>query len=197
MKNTTKLAITTKTVAPIVADVKKLVVASDADTVVATEILSRANKKLDEVIEYKETKTKPLNEALKVIRAETREVENVLSEVVATIKGKLSAYETAKRFKIRAEEERLAKAVDTGKVDIDEAAGKLAVIERAKTEEVVAESGKITYREDKLLKITDEKKIPRVFLMADEDKILEALKAGAVVPGCEIEIVMTPINRRK
>jgi nucleoid DNA-binding protein len=91
--------------------------------VVATEILSRANVKLDEVIAYKETKTKPLNEALKVIRAETREVEGVLSEVVVTIKGKLSAYETAKRFKIRVEEERLARAVDTGKRIEVQAAG--------------------------------------------------------------------------
>jgi hypothetical protein len=34
-------------------------------------------------------------------------------------------------------------------------------------------------------------------MIVDEGRVLEALKAGVVVPGAEIEVVAVPINFRK
>ena len=61
---------------------------------------------------------------------------------------------------------------------------------------VVTDSGSIKFRETKVLKIVNGKIIPREYLLVDERKITEALKAGVTVPGCELELKMVPVNSR-
>ena len=63
-------------------------------------------------------------------------------------------------------------------------------------EKVTAQSGGLSFREKKVLKITDEKLIPKQYWIIDEDAVLAALKEGKKVKGADITIEMTPVNKR-
>ena len=82
-----------------------------------------------------------------------------------------------------------------GKLRVETAVKKIENIETP-DHQVATEAGLVKFREDKVLKITDETKIPREYLVVDEKKLLEALKGGVIVPGAEIDIKMTPVNFR-
>ena len=66
----------------------------------------------------------------------------------------------------------------------------------APEEKVTTDSGGLSFREKKVLKITDEKLIPKQYWIIDEDAVLAALKEGKKVKGAEIQTEMVPVNRR-
>lgn len=167
------------------------------DMVAATELLSQANKYLKAVIEEKEKVTKPLNEALKAERARFKPLETKLEGMIAAIRANMSTYQTAEVARAREEAAKIAARIGEGKgkLKVETAVNKIENIETA-DESVSTDSGMVKFREDKVLKITDEEKIPRKFLLVDEKAVLAALKNGEKVPGAEIEIKLVPVNYR-
>ena len=159
------------------------------------EILSQANQYLDALTTDREKLTKPINEALKEIRAKYKPAENALNDIISTIRGAVSQYQTTEIARKHAEEELLSKQLSSGKVDLNTAVTKLEQIKEAPGR-VETASGSISFREDKVLRIIRAQDIPREYLIPDEKAILGALKTGKVIAGCELEVVMTPINRR-
>lgn len=192
-----EVAIYEKKLIPIVEESLKIKVVDDEGLVMATEILSRLNKLNDMITEEKEKVTVPLNEALKAERARWKPLEDSYKKGIEWLRGQAGAYQTAKLKKQREEEAKVAAKMAQGKIDINKAGDKLVKIEEESgLKKVATDSGKLSFREVDTLKITDENKIPREYLIVDEKKVLEALKAGKVVAGCEIEVVAQPINYR-
>lgn len=161
------------------------------------EILSRLNRMLDDVVAEKEKVTKPLNEALKAERERFKPYERKLEEAIKMIKDEMSGYQMRLLAEKKKAEEKAAKELASGKIDIGAAVDKLAVAGKGLVEgRVETASGAVKFRTDRVVRIVDEAKIPREYMIADMKKIKEALMAGVAVRGTVLEEVQTVVNYR-
>lgn len=194
---TQEVTIIEKEVGPLVKQAKDITIASASDLTNSVEYLSRLNQTRDQWIESKEELTKPINQALKEIRARYKPVEEMLDEAIQAVRDEQSRYHTAEMRRQKEEEAKIANKVAPGKghISVETAIKKIDAIEKV-DQKVATTSGSVSFREVQVLKITDEKKIPRQFLIIDESALLKALKAGEKVSGAELEIISRPINIR-
>ena len=164
----------------------------------ATLILSQANKVLDAIIAEEEKITVPANAVIKAERARWAESKGQLKDTIATLRAKLSAYQTLSIAKQREEEAKIAARIAPGKgnLSVETAIKKMSEIDRAE-DKIETEAGSISYRTKQTLKITNKDLIQKEYMLPDEDLILEQLKNGITIPGCEIEIIQVPINSRR
>ena len=178
-------------------DMQKIEIKNDTDMKEAAELLTNFNKKLDAITEEKEKVTKPLNDALTAERARWKPFETKLSGYITTIRKAMGSYQLQKEKEAEEEAARIAARVGEGKgkLKIETAVRKMDEIEKPATV-VGTTEGMVKFREIKKLKITDASKIPAKFLVPNEAMILEALKNGETVPGCEIEIEKSVVNFR-
>lgn len=197
MKTTikTKLILKENKVRPLIEQAKGIKIIDNVTLGVATEVLSQANILLDQVVEYKETKTKPLNQALRVIRAETKPFEELLEKVVETVKGKMTIYHTDKIKKQREDEAKILLKVEQGHIDAETAVNKLAEVKEA-VDTMTADSGSIKFKEYEGFRIADVTLIPHEYLLVNEPKIRQAMKDGVKLPGVEYYKEMRPTNYR-
>jgi len=192
-----QIAIIQTELSPIVAKAKAVVVKDQKTMESASLMLSELNKKADMIEEEKQKVLKPLNEARTAEINRWKPVLSILTTSTDYLRSTISGWQTAETKRVRAEEEAIANRVGEGK-------GKLKVetavkqIEKIETpdEQVATEAGLVKFREDKVIKITNIALIPREYLVVDEKKLLEALKAGISVAGAELDIRMTPVNFR-
>lgn len=187
--------ITIKEISPIVAKATALKISSPETMSQSAELLSQCNKFLDKVTADKKAITDPINKALKEVRAKYKPIEEPLEEAIAIIRKEQSQYQTSLILKQREQEKKISDRVAKGTLKIETAVSKLEALDRPETK-VETNSGSVSFREDKVLKITDITKIPREYLNPDEKRILNGLKDGFDIPGCELETVMVPVNKR-
>lgn len=170
-------------------EAKKVVITDDESLEQASKFLSSLNKMLDAVQAEKFKITAPLNEALKVERARWKPFETVYEDLIADTRKKLSVYQTAKMKQAEADYVNIAKQVGKGKLDVNTAQEKIDLI--VQPHKKVA---KVSFREDKVLKIINIAKIPDEYWVIDEKAVKEALKAGKEVPGATLDTVLTPVD---
>ena len=192
-----ELVIAKRTVPTLVSQATAIETISEENKKDASEILSQLNQWNDRVVADRETLTVPLNALLKNIRARYSPIETMLKTNIEGLRGKLGRYQTEATRLAREEEAKIAARVGDGKghLKVETAVKKMDEIAKP-SETVAADSGSLSFREDKVLKIVDAKLIPDEFYDLNERRALDALKAGRAVPGCEIELVQVPINRR-
>lgn len=183
--------------APIIERAQSITITSNEDMPVASELLSQLNQYMDRLTEEKEKVTKPLNEALKAERARWKPLEEAYNGAISAVRSAMTTFMTAEAKRVKeAEAKIIARVGDgTGKLKIDTAARKLGEIEKA-PEKVVTDTGMVKFRTVQRLSITDTALIPREYLVPDEKMILDALKAGTAVAGCEIIEEQVPVNYR-
>ena len=162
----------------------------------ATEILSQANKALDAAKEKKDEVMRPALDVVAAERKRWKPLEDILGGVVKSIRGKMSAYQTMMIQKKEAEDAKIAARVKSGKGNLKPETAIAKMEENTPDKKVETESGTVGFKAKKQLKIVDESKVPREFLIVDEKAVFEALTSGNPVAGCEIEIIQVPINRR-
>jgi cell division septum initiation protein DivIVA len=182
-------------VSPITKVATDLKIKTADDMSKATEILSKLNKQLDRVIQEKEKVTKPLNEALKAERSRWKPIETTIESAINDIRQKMSVYQTKLIQEARAKEAKIAEKMNDGKLSIEKAVEKFSSISKP-DEKVSTDSGSVSFRTDKILKITSIKDIPDMYWIVDESLILADLKAGKQIKGACIEEIQVPINRR-
>lgn len=184
-------------VSPIVTKAKAIVVKDQKSMEQASLMLSELNKHADRVEEEKAKVLKPLNAARTAEINRWKPVLTILDTATDYLRNTISSWQTAEVKRVRAEEEAIANRVGEGKgkLKVETAVRKIEEID-APDARVSTDAGTVQFREDKIVKITDESRIPREFLVVDEKKLLEALKAGVSVPGAELDIKMTPVNFR-
>ncbi len=192
-----KIVVYRNEISQIVKEANAIEIKNERDMKEASELLSRLNQFNDKIAEEREKVTKPLNEALKAERMRWKPIETPNAEAIAIVREKMSVYQTAEIKRQREEEARIAARVGEGKgkIKIETAVKKLDDVEKP-DDQVKTDSGLTAFREDKVLRMIDASLIPREYLVVDEKKVLEALKAGIKVPGAEVEIKMVPINYR-
>lgn len=184
-----------KDILPLVRQSNEIEISSGEDLQNSVEILSRLNQTRDRVIEDKEKMTKPINTALKEIRAKYKPIEEMLDGAISAIRNEQSRYHTLEMKKSKEEEKAIADKMASGEVDVNEAIQELSTINTV-GQKVSSSSGSVSFREVQTLKITDINLIPREYMVVDEKLLLSALKEGKVIPGSEIEIISQSINRR-
>ena len=191
--NTTEIAVIKKSIPDtLLSEVQALEITDSKSLSFATEKLSQINKYLDSVVAWKESKTKPLNTALKVIRAETKTLEEMLGNAVDFIRERMSEYATSVEQKKQAIADRTK--AGKGNYSIDTALEKVAQI--AVPDVVATESGSLQFRAKTILEITDLQLIPREYLIVNEALLLQALKDGKVVSGATTKTIQVPYNSR-
>lgn len=192
-----RIAVIQTELSPIVTKARGVVVTDEKSMQAASLMLSELNKKADMIEEEKQKVLKPLNEARTAEINRWKPVLSVLETATDHLRGTIGAWQTAEVKRVRAEELAIANRVGEGKgkLKVETAVKKIEEIETPQGQ-VATEAGLVKFREDKIVKITDEKLIPREYLVVDEKKLLEALKGGVAVPGAELDIKMTPVNFR-
>lgn len=197
MKETEEIKHLENEITPIVAYSTSIFVKSDADMKVATEALSQVNKYADMVEEKREAITKPLNLALKAARGLFKPLEERLEASIDHIRGEMSRYQTEKVRLAREEEAKIAARVGEGKgkLKMDTAIRKIGEVEKP-ADEVVADSGVVTFMEVQKFEVMDITLVPKEYLVVDEVKVRAAMKAGVKVEGVRYYTEMVPKNYR-
>lgn len=201
-KSTTKkeeksITVIEKEVSPIVSKAQALLVNDQKSMVVATEMREKLKFVLKGLTVDKEKVTKPLNEALREVRLRYKPLEDQLNMAIEAINSKMSTHQTEAIRKQKEEEAKIASRVGEGrgKIGIETAIKKIENVEKPATH-ISTVAGGARFRTDKILKIVDESKIPRDYLIPDKTRILVDLKGGKPVEGCEIEEIQTPVSTR-
>lgn len=198
--------VVTKEVSPIVKEATELVIETQAQMPAAVSLLSRLNTLNDKVVEDREKITKPMNAALKEVRAKYKPVESALEEAIGLIRDKMSAFQTEQvRIKKAKEAEEAAK-VASGEVSLEEG---VAALEGTSSEvaSVETKEGDVSFKTVEKLKIVNTEQLIKDiienhagsferFVSYNEKELLIALKAGTVIKGVTIEEIQVPINYR-
>ena len=171
-------------------------IANYEDMTKATSTLSQLNTALKSLTAQKELVTKPLNEALREERARFKPLEDQLNLAIAHIRQEMTRYQTLALAEKAKEEEAISKQVAKGKLAVEDALVALDDIAKV-TQEVSTDAGKVKFRTVKVLSITNEKLIPREYLIIDEKAVLEALKADIKVSGAQLVEQQIPVNTLK
>lgn len=190
---TTEIAVIKKSIPnTLLSEVQALEITDSKSLSFATEKLSQINKYLDSVVAWKESKTKPLNTALKVIRAETKSLEEMLENAVDFIRERMSEYATS----VATEKAKIAERIGEGRghLKVETAVNQMSAI--SVPDVVETESGSLQFRPRTILEITDLQLIPREYLVVNEALLLQALKDGKVVSGATTKIIQVPYNSR-
>lgn len=192
-----KAVVIQREVAPIISEALEVEIKGKEDMKIATELLSKLNKVADRIDEEKAKVLDPLNEARKAEMARWKPLEIQYGKAIEYLRAEISAYQTAEIKRQREEEAKIAARVGEGKgkIKIETAVKKMEKIDKPETM-VTTEVGVIKFREQKVIKYIDEKLVPREYLIVDEKKVLDALKAGVSVPGCVLDSVQVPVNSR-
>jgi hypothetical protein len=159
-----------------------LIIQSAKDMESASSLLSILNRRRDQITEE---------------RSRWKPIEMVLDTHIDDIRSRMSAYQTEQSRIAKEEEAKIASRIKPGKgnLSLDTALEKMDAINTPE-EKVTTDNGSVSFRTDKRLKITDETKIPRHYLIVNEKLLLEDLKKGVAVYGAEIEEVKTVVNKR-
>jgi hypothetical protein len=196
--DTTEVKRIEKDIAPVVAKADKIIVIkNDKELEVATEVLSKLNVYADSVKAEKKKLTEPANATLKAIKALFAPLEEKVLPKIEAIRGAMSVYQTEKSEKAEAEAAAIADRVRKGKGGFSEetAMRKIDEIEKP-IEKIVTDSGSLGWIDKQTLEVMDLTLIPREYLVVDEKKVLEALKAGVDVAGARIKVIKVPRNTR-
>lgn len=118
----------------------------------ATSTLSTLNKSLDTLTAHKEAKTKPINEALKKIRADYKPLEEQLTASITSIKQSILRY-TQEQAKIALQREE--KILNDKRTTLTTKIQQLAEIDQSPTEKVTTEQGAITFTTTKKYALAD------------------------------------------
>jgi len=179
----------------IINKAKSLTVHTNEEATTATEVLSRANKALDLLETREHARTERLKAELAFIREPYLEPKKALKGIIADLRQKLGDYQTTSLQQAAKEAEAIATRVEEGTLKPVTAIRKLDAIDVAPAK-IAVQSGSLSFRPKQTLKIVDVDKIPRMYMVPNEEMILGFLTNGKTIPGAEIEIIQVPINRR-
>ncbi len=192
-----EVSIVIKQSSPVIEEAKALKIDSPKKMEEAVEVLSKLNKFLDAVVAYKEKKTKPLNELLKVIRGETKPVETMLEEAIEIIRDGMSDYQTEAKRIADEEADKISARVGEGKghLKMETAVKKMEEIETPDNK-VVADTGSVKFKTVEQFEVIDIKLLPIEYHLADEVAIRKQMVAGNKLAGVRYFTKEVPVNTR-
>lgn len=188
-----KLEIISKDITPIAETAKGVTIKTEKDKEQASVILASLTIQRDRLIADREAITKPMNEALKGVRAKYKPFEEVLDVAISDLRNKIGGYQTEQLKLQKVEEDKIASRVGEGrgKLKFETAQEKISNLPK-----VAEKTGAISFRTDKVLKIVDSSKIPMEYYDLNKSRLLNDMKAGKEIVGVLLEEVQTVITKR-
>lgn len=192
-----------ETILPAIPNLQAIKIVDTPSLTKATEYLSKANKFLTALEADRKAITAPIKASIKAIEAKYKPTEDQLNAIIADIRQQMSQYQTAQTKLQQIAEQKIADRLEKGTLTLPTALKKMEAIP-VPVNKTTTDSGSVSFKESKVLKITDENAIKAYitktqdwsFTAINETTLLAKMKAGLVVPGAEVEIIMVPINRR-
>lgn len=177
--------------APIKAQATKAEAAATAlqiktvdDLTAATEILGKIKTVGKMITTKKETITKPLNEALKNVRAFFAPLEKQWWDAEKIVKDKMIDYQNDQLAKAAKQTEKVEEKVAAGKMSFEKAAEKIEAVTPQKN--ITTNAGAAQFRTVREVVIDNETLIPREYLVLDMVKIRKVALAGVGIPGVRV-----------
>lgn len=165
-----------------------LLVLTKEDEEKAIELANRLNILAKATKEKKESITKPMLEALDNVRELFRPREGQIKSIIDSLKNKVLEFKQTERAKAEKEKEKIDKKLEDGKIS-----QKVALKRQQEVQEVEkttsTESGKMTMKKRKVVKIINPELLPKEYLIPDEAKIKKVALAGVEIPGVEVQEV--------
>lgn len=161
----------------------------------AVEMLSELNRAADKIENEKAKVMRPLLDAVAAERGRWKPFETLLASPIATMRSKISKYQTAAKAKEKEEADKLAARVAKGTLKADTAVRKLDELPTAAAK-VETDNGSVKFRTIRVFEIKDITKIPYTHLMPNEVLIRADMKKGIEHPGIEYRDEEQPINSR-
>lgn len=184
-----------KQVSPVVAFVGEMTITSSEDMSDATSKLSELNKFADNIKIEKEKITKPINEALKEVRAKYKPVEDMVDEAISILKKKMGDYQM-EAIRIQKEQEKvIAEKLASGKIKVETALKRMDKVEEVENK-VKTENGSVSFRTEKDFQVEDISLLPKEYLLPNEVSIRSAMKKGTELPGVKYFEKQVIVNRR-
>lgn len=192
--HTRELSVVRGQVMRALAVAESIIVGSDEQMLEAGEIRKKIKQVGKIIKEKKEEITKPLNEALKNVRAMFAPLEQNCEEAEMRVSQKMLIYQSkvdAERRKIEAEAQRkmeeAQRKLEEGKISEKQAQAVEARAEKKleSAPEAIKKSEDFHTRTVKKFRILDANAIPRSYLVPDEVAIRKAMMAGVAVAGVE------------
>lgn len=188
-----------KEISPVIAQVENMSIACPADMFNATSILSQLNKFNDAMQEEKEKLTKPLNEAIKEVRARYKPTETLIIDAIASIKGKMGTYQQL-ALKVQQEAEmKIADRVSRGTLKVDTAIRKLGEMDTVE-DKVKTDDGAVSFRTIRKFEVMDVVILANFeggkYVEPNDTAIREAMKEGRELPGVRYYEEQSVVNKR-
>lgn len=165
--------------------VQELVVDSPETYSQAVDLVSKLKETGSKIKDQKESITKPLNEALRNARGMFAPIEDSFEKAEALIKRKLLDYKRKVDEEARKKEEAIAKKVEAGNMKLETAEKKLDNIQRVDNT-THGETGKVSIRKVKKVRIVNADLVPRAYLVVDEVLVRKDALSGIAIPGVEV-----------
>lgn len=163
-----------------------LTIKTEAEIKSASDILFQISEVAKRIKEEKNKIVKPAKEIIEWAKNTFGSVEKQCQEAEYIIKDKMIAYDKKKQAEAQKKLEKISEKVATGKIDLDKASEKIENLKPANSYE--GASGSVQFRQQKVVVITDEAKIPREYLTPDMQMIKADAFRGVEIPGVKVEI---------
>ena len=184
-----EITVIEKQVSPIVTQAQSIKIVDSESLNKASDLRVKIKEAIDYVEQDKEKIYRPIKDALDEVNNRYKPWEKSLEEALKTINSRMTKYQTEVYAAQKKEEERIAKQLSKGKIDVETAIEKIEAV--AKVESTI-ETNFVNMPE---LVIENIAKIPREYLIPDEKKIKAALSAGISVPGAVMKDRLVPKSR--
>lgn len=175
-------------------------ITSPTEMVQATELLSRANKTLDELTDDKTAITKPINDSLKLIRAKYKPLETRLEALIQAIRTEMAKYQQAQLKAKHEAELAISKRIGEGKgkLKLETAVNKIANLPQTETK-ITTDNGAVSFRPVKKYEVMDIVMLANAnheAVVPNEAYIRKAMQAGIELAGVRYYEELTAINKR-
>jgi len=150
-----------------VSEATSLVIKTNDDMPIATDLLGRIKAIGKKITETKETITKPLNEALKSARSFFSPVESEYDKAERIVKTKMLDFQRLETIKAAKKAESLVKKVEEGKMTFEKASEKISEVAPKKLVESESGHSTVQFKTIKVMVLVD-KNITKE-LISEED----------------------------
>lgn len=170
--------------AEIVEDAKKIKKPEDLKK--ATEVLSQIKTLLKTIDNKKKSIIQPLKLSIKEITDLFTPSETRLKGAESELKMSVLDYQAKVEEKNRKKAEKIEQQNAEGKIDLNQSINKMAKLENVEGTIKSDGGGELQFRTLRKVRIVDELKIPREYLVPDTTKINKVALAGVEIPGVEV-----------
>ncbi len=162
-----------------------LVISSNEDMEKGTDLLNAVKQIKTAITERKEQITRPLMTALASARDLFKPLETGHAEAEKTIKAKMLAFSESEQTRIDTDKDRIQKRVEKGTMKVETALDKLENLGEV-GKSFSGDSGKVSIRVIRKVRVVDETLLPREYLVPDLKKITQDALQGKLIPGIDI-----------